>query len=759
MLELGSRADFYQEMREETRSRALGLAVIGSLIFGQLLILLAEMRRFEAITSALGMLILLVPLGIWLLTRKHPGLCLWLLIAFYTILPLAAWRQGSLMAWGLIGLPVGLAALASGPAYGAALAALLTLFLLRRDLAFSHLIAIETIWVTWGVVWVALRFAQTSTQWSWANFDYMRALLEEARTQRLHLKEVQQDLNQANAELARISDRLRAMYRVAEEARRAKEEFVANVSHELRTPLNMIIGFSEIITRNPRLYGRELPPQLLADIEVIQRNSKHLASLVDDVLDLSRTEAGRLALVREKVSMREIVEAALTAVMPLFQSKGLSLTMDVPEDLPLVYCDKTRIRQVIINLLSNAGRFTERGGAHVCARVEDQTMVISVADTGPGIPKEDQERIFEPFEQYDGSISRLYGGSGLGLAISRRFVELHGGKMWVESEPGKGSTFYARLPLDVLAPLPMREGVRWFNPYQTYEPRTRPSQAPQPNVRPRLVVLEPSDTLKRILARHEPEVEVASVHTLEEAIREVSRTPARALLINEALPPEGLEDVSMAARLPFGTPVIHCFIPEKQEAADHLGVVAYLLKPVQQEDLFAALDRIPKAVKSILLVDDNPEALQLFGRMLSSGERRYQIYRASSGERALALLRSRRPDVMLLDLIMPGMDGFSVLKQKRQEEAIRDIPVIAISALDAAPGGYATSFLNVTRGGGINLQEFLRCTEALTALLAPPERTGAPEPSETPLAQGVYEDSRSRPASEPTPPGPESYTQ
>lgn len=758
MLELGSRLDFYQEMREETRSRALGLAIVGSLVFGQLLILLAEMRRFEASVSALGMIILLVPLSVWLLTRNHPNLCLWFLIAFYTILPLAAWRQGNFILLGLVGLPVGLAALTAGPMYGGAIALFLTLYFIRRDLASSHLIAIEAAWITLGLTWVALRFAQTSTQWSWANFEYMRRLLDEARTQRLHLKEVQQDLNQANAELARISDRLRAMYRVAEEARRAKEEFVANVSHELRTPLNMIIGFSEIITQNPRLYGRELPPQLLADIEVIQRNSKHLASLVDDVLDLSRTEAGRLALVREKISLREIIGAALTAVMPLFQSKGLSLTMDVPEDLPLVYCDKTRIRQVIINLLSNAGRFTERGGAHVSARVEDQTVVISVADTGPGIPKEDQERIFEPFEQYDGSISRLYGGSGLGLAISRRFVELHGGKMWVESEVGKGSTFYARLPIDALAPLPAREGVRWFNPYQTYEPRTRPSLAPQPNVRPRLVVMEPSDTLRRILARHEPEVEVASVHTLDEALREVSRIPARALLINEALPPEGLGDVSTAARLPFGTPVIHCFIPEKQEAADHLGVIAYLLKPIQQEDLFAALDRIPQGVKSILLVDDNPEALQLFSRMLSSCERRYQIYRASSGERALALLRSRRPDVMLLDLIMPGMDGFAVLKQKRQEEAIRDIPVIAVSALDAAPGGYATSFLNVTRGGGISLQEFLRCTEALTAILAPPERTGAPEPVETPSAPPVSASSRSRQENEPAPLEPESYT-
>lgn len=726
-------AFFYQEMRDEMRRRALLLTVIGSAALGQLAILLAEMQRLEANVGVVGLFITLLPLGLWLLLRRRQALCLLLLAGFYAALPFMAWRgAGGEAAIVLLALPVCLLAVNLGvwPAVGLAVAC--SGAILARGAPLVQVVGLAVVWGALGMTWVSIHYAETATQWSWTSFARMRDLLEESRAQQVHLKEVQQDLNQANAELARVSDRLRAMNRIAEDARRAKEEFVANVSHELRTPLNMIIGFTEIITQSPRLYSHELPPQLLADLEVIQRNSRHLASLVDDVLDLSRAEAGRMALTREMVALGEVVEAALATVRPLFESKGLSLSMDVPEDLPPVYCDKTRIRQVIINLLSNAGRFTERGGACVTVRRDGPSVVITVSDTGPGIPKADQERIFEPFEQYDGGTAQRYGGSGLGLAISRRFVEMHGGRMWVESEPGQGSAFSAMLPVDLTAHAHSGEAVRWFSPYQPYEPRTRPWQAPQPVVKPRLVVLEQADTLQQILARYEPDAEVTAVRTLEEAVEEVQRLPAGALLINDLNAPPVWPQALSQAPLPYRTPIIRCAIPDKQEAADHLGVRAYLLKPIQHEALLNALEQIGPPARSVLLVDDNEEALQLFARILSSAERPYDIYRASSGARALALLRSRRPDAMLLDLVMPEMDGYELLRLKRQDEAIRDIPVIAISALDTVPGGYTTAYIGATRSGGLNLQEFLRAAKALTAILAPADASGVPEPVETP---------------------------
>lgn len=724
---------FFQEMRDEMRRRALILTVVGSALLGQLTILLSEVHRLDANAALVGLLITLLPLTLWLLLRRHQALSLLLIAGFFAALPFAVWRgEGSEVAIALLALPVCLLAVNLGvwPALGAALAG--SGAILAHGAQTVQLVGLALVWGALGMVWVSIRFAETATQWSWTSFSRMRDLLEESRAQQLHLKEVQQDLNQANAELARVSDRLRAMNRIAEDARRAKEEFVANVSHELRTPLNMIIGFSEIITQSPRLYDRELPPQLLADLEVIQRNARHLASLVDDVLDLSRAEAGRMALTRETVAMREVVEAALATVRPLFETKGLTLNMDVPEDLPLVYCDKTRIRQVIINLLSNAGRFTERGGACVTVRQDGPSVIITVSDTGPGIPKADQERIFEPFEQYDGGTAQRYGGSGLGLAISRRFVEMHGGRMWVESEPGQGSAFSAMLPLDITAHTHAGEAVRWFSPYQPYEPRTRPWQAPQPVVKPRLVVLDQADTLQHILARYEPDAEVTAVRTLEEAVEEVRRLPAGALMVNDLNAPPTWAEALAQAPLPYRTPVIRCAIPDRQEAADHLGVRAYLLKPIQREALLGALEQIGPQVRSVLLVDDNAEALQLFARILASADRPFAIYRADSGARALALLRSRRPDAMLLDLVMPEMDGYEVLRQKRQDEAIRDIPVIAISALDTAPGGYATDYITAMRSGGINLHEFLRAAKALTATLAPADASAVPELAETP---------------------------
>jgi len=722
---------YLHEMKVEVRSHAVRFVHVFTLLLGLLVLIAAEIHHASGNASLIGIVIVLTPLAGWGLLNKWPRIELGAVLCAWTALPvLVAHADGGRAALAGLAIPTGLLAISVGLWPAAVLAAAASVAALISAVDVTTFAILTAIWATLGMAWVSLQYASMATHWSWISYNDMRRLLEESRTQLLHLKEVQQDLTHANAELALLSDRLRAMNRVADDARRAKEEFVANVSHELRTPLNMIIGFSDIITQHPETYGRAIPARLLADIEVIQRNSRHLSNLVDDVLDLSRAEAGRMALTRENASIREIVEGAVAAVRPLFDSKQLSLTMTVADDLPPVYCDRVRIRQVVINLLSNAGRFTEQGGAHVEAVLDGREVKITVTDTGPGVPKEEQARIFEPFEQYTGGTVRPYGGSGLGLAISKRFVEMHGGKMWLESEPGKGSQFGASLPLDQVPHLHSGEAARWFNPYQPYESRIRAWQAPPPEVRPRLVILEQSDTLRHILERYEADVEVSSVTTLSEAVDELSRLPARALLINDT-GASGESESALAQRLPYRTPVIRCAIADKAEAAEHLNVAAYLLKPIQREHLLAALERIGRPIHSILLVDDNAEALQLFSRMLSTPEQSVDIYRASSGVRALALMRERRPDVVLLDLVMPEMDGFTVLEEQRKDETIRDIPVIAISALDTAPGGYGTPFLTVARSGGINMQDLLRCTEALTAVLAPPDAGPVPEPAQT----------------------------
>ncbi|MDI7276153.1 MAG: ATP-binding protein, partial [Anaerolineae bacterium] len=446
--------------------------------------------------------------------------------------------------------------------------------------------------------------------------------------------------------------------------------------------------------------------------------------LVDDVLDLSQIEAGRMALRKEWAAVPEMVEAAVTAVRALFESKELYLEAEVAPDLPPLFCDATRIRQVLLNLLSNAGRFTDEGGVRIRAWREQDEVMVSVADTGPGIAPEDRERLFEPFQQLDGSLHRRHEGSGLGLSISKRFVEMHGGRMWLESEVGSGTTFCFSLPLAGPAPGPSAQGtdpMRWFSPYSEHEfrLRTRPSKAPAPVVAPRFVLLDRGGALERLLSRYLHGAEVVPVQSAEEAHQELTRTPAQALIANLS-PFDGPSPLpDRLGSLPYGTPLMTCWVPGEGEAARQLGVARYLVKPITRDGLLAALSGLDREVERILLVDDEHEVLQLFSRMLASSDRRYQALRATSGPRALSLLREERPDVMVLDLIMPGMDGFQVLREKGQDPAIRDIPVVIVSSRD--PGGepIVSDTLTVSRSGGFSVRDLVACVQAVSGVLSP----------------------------------------
>ena len=349
--------------------------------------------------------------------------------------------------------------------------------------------------------------------------------------------------------------------REAEEARRSKEQFVANVSHELRTPLNMIIGFSEMAMYSPETYGPNIPQALLADLEIVLRNSRHLSSLIDDVLDLSQIDAGQMALRKEPTALGEIIAAVATAVRPLFNSKGLYLRTDIPRNLPPLHCDRIRIRQVMLNLLSNAGRFTEKGGVRVGARQEGNQVVVSVADSGPGIKADEADKVFKPFQQLDGSIHSYWTGSGLGLSISKHFVELHKGRMWLESEPGQGTTFFFRLPVEEDVLSADGEVMRWFSPYSTYVERTHIPSLPVPANRPRLIVFEHGSTLSRFLTRYLDNAELVPVTSLKQAMHEIEQIPAQALLLNAASVSESLGRIEQEIALPFGLPVIVCSVP------------------------------------------------------------------------------------------------------------------------------------------------------------------------------------------------------
>lgn len=480
---------------------------------------------------------------------------------------------------------------------------------------------------------------------------------------------------------------------------------------------NTSIGFCELILNKPETYGkRAIPAALLADLKVILRNSQHLAGLINDVLDLSQIDAGQMTLEKEWCDFTDILESALTAIRPLYESKGLYLKADYASELPKVYCDRTRIREVFLNLLSNAGRFTDQGGVSVRAWLEDKTVNVSVTDTGSGIAEESREKLFEPFHQAEGSIYRRYGGTGLGLSISKRFVELHDGKMWVDSELGKGATFSFRLPV---APLtqPVGGAARWFNQYavlseRAWLPSNRPVDTP-----PRLVIVENGDDLRRLLQRSLEGFEIVTAQNIRAALDEINQAPSQAVVINDLSFSYPLRDLADELTQ-LQTPLIICSVPGLAEATGELGVQDYLVKPISQEKLLGALGRIP-GVSSILLADDDPDAQQLYRRMLGTANAHYRVLRASNGIEALEILTVETVDLILLDLTMPEMDGFQFLSVKASREEIRDIPVILISARDPFGQPVASQALAVVRSGGFSAHLMAACIEALSAILSP----------------------------------------
>jgi signal transduction histidine kinase len=245
---------------------------------------------------------------------------------------------------------------------------------------------------------------------------------------------------------AKLFHELEQKSRELEAASRHKSEFLANMSHELRTPLNAVLGYAELIQDG--IYG-EVPAKMGDVLERIQQNGRHLLGLINAVLDLSKIEAGQLTLSPADYSVRELALGVISATEALAAEKQLALEVDVPADLPQGFGDERRLTQVLLNLVGNAIKFTEAGSIRIRARVENGSFLVAVSDTGVGIAPDDRDRVFEEFQQVDSSSTRRTGGTGLGLAIAKRIVELHGGRIWVESTPGQGSTFAFTLPLRV----------------------------------------------------------------------------------------------------------------------------------------------------------------------------------------------------------------------------------------------------------------------------------------------------------------------
>ncbi|MCB0210002.1 MAG: response regulator [Anaerolineae bacterium] len=705
-----------------------GLA--GLMFFGVMLLLISNYLTepgdpFKV--AFLGVVIEAIALLGWLISQRWLTAARWFVIVASVSIVFAGllWLQSSVFTTLLV-MPVALAAILSGLRAASIVAVIengLLLLLSPLGLAIfdggSIMLMMTAVWVMVSVMLTIYQPLYDITYWSWTNYRKAQDSLEEVRDRKVELQQALDDLAHAYRELDLLNERVTAMRLVAEEAQTAKSVFVAKVSHEFRTPLNMIIGLTDVLMDTPEVYGNP-STALLDDLSIVHRNCEHLSKMVDDVLDLSQSEMGRLTLRRKWTNLAEDIETALSIVRPLLEKKRLTLQVDLPFDLPEIYCDPIRISQVILNLVSNAARFTHQGGITVSGGRQDGYITISVADTGPGIAPEDVQRIFEPFCQGISHPWRDQKGSGLGLSISKQFVELHGGQLWLESQLGQGSTFSFKLPVSPPTS-PATTPARWINPNWLWHERTTKSKMPQLPYKQRILICDDAGDLYDSLADSFDDVEFIETKTLDKAIAEAQAVPAHALIVNTDArqPTEPLLD-QVRLKLP-DTPILAGRFPSRVSHIFEAGAANYLIKPVRQAQLENALNALGIPIRRVLVADDNPDFRRLLTRMLLAYDDTLEVTTVSSGEQALAQLQHKKPDVILLDIAMPDGNGWQTLERKMQDLVAKDIPAIVISAEDPSGQPMVSPTLSVAMGSGISVDKFLRCSLELSTLLLEPD--------------------------------------
>ena len=575
--------------------------------------------------------------------------------------------------------------------------------------------ALASLWLAAFVEKIFSQGLYTVLGWAWNSQRRANDLLEKLRDRQGELNRTLAALTEAARRLERISQELAIARMRAEEARQLKEQFAANISHELRTPLNLIIGFSEMMYFSPEVYGNmEWPPTLRRDLRQIYQGSKQLLDLVNDVLDLSRIDAAQMPVRKELSDLRSVILEATDTAGDLLRGKPLELRTNLPSELPLLHFDRTRIRQVLLNLLSNAARFAERGTITVTAEVQGREVIVSVADTGVGIPPQELNRIFDEFHQVDMSLRRRQEGAGLGLAISKRFVELHNGRIWAESEVGKGSVFRFSLPLPGEEVL-----VGQLRPVKT------PSRLPSTHD-PCIVVVDSDPAVGTVLTRYLKRIRVLWAGNLEDAQHLVTEWRPQAVVLNVA-PNAPLDQIIQQEDLNFvppHVPVVICSLPSQSWMSSQTGARGCLTKPITRERLMQALGEIGN-VQDVLVVDDDRGFVQLMVRFLSSSSARYTVRWAYDGKEALAKIREKRPDVILLDLVLPEMDGLQLINILRADKSLGTIPILIVTARDYGEELLAQSqaTLVLTRRRGLRPAEVIHYLQTLLDATRPARST------------------------------------
>jgi len=476
---------------------------------------------------------------------------------------------------------------------------------------------------------------------------------------------------------ARLFREIEDQSRQLEVANRYKSEFLANMSHELRTPLNAIIGYSEMLQEEAEDVGQEA---FVPDLQKIHGAGKHLMSLINNILDLSKIEAGKMDFYLEDFEIVPMIQEIVTTIKPLVEKNANTLELHAPDNLGAMHADLTKVRQTLFNLLSNACKFTERGAIILGVnreRVDGEDWIsFRVSDTGIGMSPEQTSRLFQSFTQADASTTRKYGGTGLGLAISQKFCQMMGGDITVESAPGQGSIFTVRVPAEVVeskaAPLPPSE-----------EPASIALQSPAGA--PTVLVIDDDPTVRDLMRRFlsKEGLQMIAATSGEEGIR-LARELRPAVITLDVLMP-GMDGWAVLTALKADPvlsdiPVIMLTIMDEKHMGYALGAADYLTKPINWERLAVLLRRYECARPPcpLLIVEDDAGMREMLRRRLEKES--WTVIEAENGRVGLERMAESQPELILLDLMMPEMDGFQFLDEVRKHESWKSIPVIVMTA-------------------------------------------------------------------------------
>jgi PAS domain S-box-containing protein len=516
---------------------------------------------------------------------------------------------------------------------------------------------------------------------------------------------------------------------------RMKSDFVSIVSHELRTPLTSIKGYLDLVLMEA---AGKINKQQSSFLEIAKGNAERLHNLVSDLLDLSRIESGKVELDVRVVSLPRIARQVAASLQNEFEDRGLTLILEVPEDLPEVFGDPGRVTQILTNLLSNAYKYTPRGSATVRAGIDGHFLRVDVVDTGLGITREDQERLFTRFFRADDASVRQQTGTGLGLNITRSLVEMHGGEIYVESEPGVGSTFSFTLPLPA-GLVPAEEEVP--------EPEAKPVpelQAPAPQARghipsgPWILVADDEQDVAQLF-RHQLEMAGYRVVIVSQGNRvvEVARQLRPELITLDLLMDvDGLIVLQELKADPVTAdiPVVIVSVVGQPEKGLSLGAADFLIKPLDEGELIDCVHQVLGKLsgeqrKKILVVDDEIDIVGWLKHFLAHNG--YEVIEAYDGIQALDAVGADPPDLILMDLKMPRMDGRTAIRRLREEESARDIPIIVLSASPVADQAERVEML------GMGVKDFLRKPITMEQLVGEVHKyLGHPTADPTPEIEG-----------------------